>query len=340
MLVVFLFPIENFIVAWQIAFVCIWFGAAASKLNRHFPFVVAVMISNTPWNRSRKAKAQLYNDHPRTCAPRAQAALAAHLGTVMEFGLPFLLLVTQRRDDRDDRGVGMVIFHVHITSTFPLAVPLEWNLFMIFGLLFLFGAVRRRAVVDGRQPAPDRDRDRQRRRSSRSSGTCARTRISFLPSMRYYAGNWATSRGCSARTASAEETLRQPDRQVGADRRRAAHPPLRPRHRRARYCTRRWRSARCTRHGRALNGLLPRAVDDVEAYHVREGEFLADVVDGWNFGDGHFHNEQLLDAVQERCHFKPGRPARGDCSSPSPRTSSASATGSTTPRTGCSRRAT
>jgi Transmembrane protein of unknown function (DUF3556) len=35
--------------------------------------------------------------------------------------------------------VGMVIFHTHITSTFPLAVPLEWNLFMIFGILFLFG---------------------------------------------------------------------------------------------------------------------------------------------------------------------------------------------------------
>ena len=35
--------------------------------------------------------------------------------------------------------IGMIIFHVHITSTFPLAVPLEWNLFMIFGLLFLFG---------------------------------------------------------------------------------------------------------------------------------------------------------------------------------------------------------
>ena len=38
------------------------------------------------------------------------------------------------------RIIGMIIFHIHITSTFPLAVPLEWNLFMIFGLLFLFGA--------------------------------------------------------------------------------------------------------------------------------------------------------------------------------------------------------
>ena len=45
MLVVCLFPPENFIVAWQIIFFCIWWGAASSKLNRHFPYVVSVMIS-------------------------------------------------------------------------------------------------------------------------------------------------------------------------------------------------------------------------------------------------------------------------------------------------------
>ena len=27
---------------------------------------------------------------------------------------------------------------------------------------------------------------------------------------------------------------------------------------------------------------------------------------GWNFGDGHFHGKQLLDAVQERCQFEQG----------------------------------
>ena len=59
-------------------------------------------------------------------------------------------------------------------------------------------------------------------------------------------------------------------------------------------------------HGRALNALLPRAVDDVEAYDVREGELISGVVNGWNFGDGHFHDEQLLEAVQERCGFEPG----------------------------------
>jgi hypothetical protein len=60
-------------------------------------------------------------------------------------------------------------------------------------------------------------------------------------------------------------------------------------------------------HGRALNALLPHAVEDVEAYDVREGELISNVVNGWNFGDGHFHGRQLLEAVQDRCHFEPGQ---------------------------------
>ena len=59
-------------------------------------------------------------------------------------------------------------------------------------------------------------------------------------------------------------------------------------------------------HGRALNGLVQRAVDDVEDYEVREGELVAGVVLGYNFGDGHFHDQRLLAAIQERCRFEPG----------------------------------
>ena len=57
----------------------------------------------------------------------------------MEFGLPLVLLLSNGGTIGWLAVAGMVIFHVHITSTFPLAVPLEWNLFMIFGLFFLFG---------------------------------------------------------------------------------------------------------------------------------------------------------------------------------------------------------
>jgi hypothetical protein len=59
-------------------------------------------------------------------------------------------------------------------------------------------------------------------------------------------------------------------------------------------------------HGRALNALLPRAVDDLANYDVQEGEIVAGVVLGWTFGEGHLHDEQLLAAVQERCGFGPG----------------------------------
>ena len=59
-------------------------------------------------------------------------------------------------------------------------------------------------------------------------------------------------------------------------------------------------------HGRALNALLPHAADDLEEYDVREGELISNVVNGWNFGDAHFHSAQLLEAVQERCGFEPG----------------------------------
>jgi len=59
-------------------------------------------------------------------------------------------------------------------------------------------------------------------------------------------------------------------------------------------------------HGRALQQLLPLAVDDIDAYTWRDGELVAGVVLGWNFGDGHLHSEALLEAVQRRCGFAPG----------------------------------
>src|SRR4051794_9781271 len=41
--IIFLFPVANMVIAGQLVFFCIWWGAASSKLNRHFPFVVTVM---------------------------------------------------------------------------------------------------------------------------------------------------------------------------------------------------------------------------------------------------------------------------------------------------------
>ena len=93
-------------------------------------------------------------------------------------------------------------------------------------------------------------------------------------------------------------------------------------------------------HGRALNALLPHAVDDVDGYDAREGELISNIVNGWNFGDGHFHGKQLLDAVQEICGFELGdvRVITFE-SEPAAAGAGASATRSMTPLQGLSRRA-
>ncbi len=304
LMLIFLFPLNNMIVAAQLVFICIWWGAASSKLNRHFPFVVTVMISNTPWNRSRTIKRRLYRNHPEDLRPSDLGATIAHLGTAMEFTLPAILLVSNGGTIGWLAALGMIIFHLHILSTFPLAVPLEWNVFMIFGILFLFGHYGSVPLSTLENPLlllilvfvcvgiP-------------ILGNLRPELISFLPSMRYYAGNWATSQWLFRKQGGAEERLDRSiikpapivveqlthfyDRQM-AEVLLAKGLAFRSMH----------------SHGRALNGLVSRAVDNLEDYHVREGELIAGVVLGYNFGDGHFHGKALLDAVQERCQFGPG----------------------------------
>jgi hypothetical protein len=302
--ILFLFPLSNMIVGAQIVFVCIWWGAASSKLNRHFPFVVTVMISNTPWNRSRSFKRMLWRKHPEDLLPSSLGALDAHVGTLIELTLPLLLLLSPSGTLLTIAVVGMVLFHVHIFSTFPLGVPLEWNVFMIFGILFLFGhwggvplstlsdplLIAILAVTCVGIPV---------------LGNFRPDLISFLPSMRYYAGNWATSQWLFAKESGAEAKL---DRSIVKAAPIAVEQLLKFYDRDTTellmYKGLAFRSMHA--HGRALNGLLPRAVEDIESYDVREGEVVAGVVLGYNFGDGHFHNEQLLGAVQERCNYAPG----------------------------------
>lgn len=303
LLIVFLFPLDTFVVGCQLVFVCIWWGAAASKLNRHFPFVVSVMIANTPWNRSKRMKSMLWRDHPEDIRPSRFAELAAHSGTVIEFALPLLLLLTNGGTLETIAVVGMIIFHVHITSTFPLAVPLEWNLFMIFGLLFLFGHYGD-VPLDTIDPLllaiilllgvvmP-------------ILGNLFPEKMSFLPSMRYYAGNWAASQWLFRRDTGAErkldESIVKPGPIVVEQVSRIYDPDT------AELLLTKGLAFRSMHlHGRAINGLLPRAVDDIEAYFAREGELVSGVVNGWNFGDGHFHDGRLLAAVQERCGFAEG----------------------------------
>jgi hypothetical protein len=299
-----LFPVGRWIVAWQFVFLFIWWGAASSKLNRHFPFVVSVMISNAPLVASKALKRKLWRDYPEDMRPSRLAARIAHFGTVQEFGWPLLLISVDNDVVRTIAIVGMILFHLNITSMFPLAVPLEWNIFMIFGIVFLFGhygavplstlddplLIAMVAVLCVGLPL---------------LGNFRPDKISFLPSMRYYAGNWATTQWLFRKGSGAEQKLdtriEKPAHLVGEQVAQIYDAEL------AEFLLNKGLAFRSMHsHGRALNALLPHAVDDVEAYDAREGELISNVVVGWNFGDGHFHGRQLLEAVQERCDFAPG----------------------------------
>ena len=130
-------------------------------------------------------------------------------------------------------------------------------------------------------------------------------KISFLPAMRYYAGNWATSMWLFNKDSGAEEKL---DERVDKVARITVEQLAKLYGREtAEYFMEKVLAFRAMHsHGRALNALLARAVENVDAYNIRDGEVVSGLVAGWNFGDGHFHNHQLLEAVQEQCRFEEG----------------------------------
>jgi hypothetical protein len=305
-LIVFFFPFTDQIAAFKIIMLCLWWGAATSKLNHHFPNVVSVMTSNNALLRSRlfnPIKHLLYRDHVNDLRPTWLPKLMAHVGgTTAEFIVPTILVFVAGDQPWRWFLIGfMVIFHFNILSNLPMGVPLEWNVFFVFSLFYLFGHYGAISATDLRSPlllaivivvvAVV------------VAGNMFPEKISFLPAMRYYAGNWATSLWCfragaedkieadivksSALVVNQLAKLYDADTaEIMADKVaafRAMHT-----------------------HGRALNGLLPRAIDNEADYKVREGEIVAGPLVGWNFGEGHLHNEQLLEAVQRRCDFDDG----------------------------------
>jgi hypothetical protein len=308
-LFVFFFPFTDQIAAYKLIMLCLWWGAATSKLNHHFPYVVSVMTSNNALLRSRlfnPIKHLLYRDHVNDLRPTLLPKLMAHVGgTTAEFIVPTILVFVAGDQPWRWFLIGfMVLFHLNILSNLPMGVPLEWNVFFIFSLFYLFGHYGAIRATDLRSPlllalvivAV----------AIVIAGNIFPEKISFLFAMRYYAGNWATSVWCFSAGAedkmeanivkSSALVVNQLAKLYDADT--------------AEIMSDKVNAFRAMHtHGRALNGLLPRALggEANEAdYSVREGEMVAGPLVGWNFGEGHLHNEQLLEAVQRRCHFEEG----------------------------------
>jgi hypothetical protein len=302
MLIAFLFPFADMIISLKLIMIAVWWGAATSKLNHHFPFVTSVMLANSPVI-PRRVKRRLFINFPDDIRPAALAKYAAHLGTVVEFTLPLLLLLSTNSTLTLLALAGMTLFHLFIMSTIPAGVPLEWNIFVIISAWFLFGNYGATTYSVFSPPSPLIATLFVPIVALIAIGNLKPEWISFLFGMRYYAGNWATGvwlmrPGVEAIldekiTKSAGMTKNQLRRLYDDDT--------------SEFLLQKfvaWRSMHA--HGRAHVGLIPRAVDDADSYVIREAEFLCGALIGWNFGEGHLHDEQLIEALQKRCDFADG----------------------------------
>lgn len=281
----------------------LWFFAGFSKLNHHFPAVVCVMMSNSPVMRSVGLRKRLYRSFPDDLRPSQTAAVLGHFGTGLELAVAATMLAASISGSFPLLVVGMLLMlalHTYITSNVPMGVPLEWNVMVVYGAFALFWAhpdisVLQAGAAGGLVLATSV--------AVPLLGNLLPDRISFLPSMRYYAGNWAMSvwlfkdhsheKLAALPTAAAwvedqlgilydEETITGLVGKVMAFR--LMHL-----------------------HGRALGLLLPKAIDaPLARYTWVDGELVAGMVLGWNFGDGHLHGEALIEAIREQCGFEPG----------------------------------
>ncbi|WP_216897279.1 DUF3556 domain-containing protein [Nocardia alni] len=292
------------LVAAKLVFMVIWMGAAVSKLNVHFPFVISTMMSNNPLIRRKALKRMFFEKFPEDLRPGRASRIVAHVATAVELCVPLVLFFTHGGVPTAIAATVMVLFHLGILTAIPMGVPLEWNVFMIFGVLSLFVAHAERGLSGLAHPVPVALLFVVVAGVVVAGNLFPRA-ISFLPGMRYYAGNWDTTLWCVKPSAAAKIDANvvaiasmpqaQIERIYGADR-----VPL------LIYLGYAFRAMNT--HGRALFTLAHRAMADgnEEDYTITDGERICSTAIGWNFGDGHMHNEQLIAALQERCGFEPG----------------------------------
>jgi hypothetical protein len=302
--ITFLFAGVDMIVAAKVVFLVIWMGAATSKLNRHFPFVISTMMSNNPVMRPKWLKRRFFEHFPDDLRPGRLSRLLAHVSTAIEMLVPPVLFFSHGGWPTAIAAFVMVCFHFGILSAIPMGVPLEWNVFMIFGVLWLFVTHANLGLADLNNPVPVAILFIAIA-GIVILGNLFPRKISFLPAMRYYAGNWDTALWCIK--ASANEKIErglvaiasmpqsQLERFYGSEEQAQIYLHMG-------YAFRGFNT-----HGRALLTLVHRALAGRNEgdYLITEGERLCSTAIGWNFGDGHMHNEQLIAAMQERCHFEP-----------------------------------
>jgi hypothetical protein len=299
-------PFVDMVIALKLLIFTVWFWAGISKFGLHFTNVIPPMVSNSPSMPFKWVKRVHYRNFPEDVRPSHVATFMAHgPGTVVEIVSPLALLLSPWPWLTYIAVAIMVCFHLFIISTFPLAVPLEWNALFAYAVVFLFLGFpnwQGYAIWDMSSPwltvvilaalcfFP-------------VLGNLRPDLVSFLPAMRQYAGNWASALWAFA--PGTEQKLNRVTRSAGnvvdqlID---YGYEPLD-----AELFAQQilgWRSMHS--QGRGLFSVLLKNLPDIDRRTVREAEIMCNTLVGFNFGCGHLHNEDLIRAVQDEACFEPG----------------------------------
>jgi Transmembrane protein of unknown function (DUF3556) len=298
-------PFVNMIIALKMVIVVVWVGAGFSKFGKHFSNVIGPMVSNTPYAFKWLRRAH-YRNFPRDLRPSRLADFMAHVnGTTVEIVAPLVLFFSTNKWLTLAAALFMVGFHLFIISTFPLAVPLEWNVVFAYTTIFLFlGFPNWNGYAPWNMTPPWLALIVAAALLFYPVlGNLRPDKVSFLPSMRQYAGNWASALWTFA--PGAEEKLNRVTRSASNQIDQFIAAGYEPEWAEITLQkTTAWRSMHS--QARGLYSLLLTHLPDIDTRTVREGEFVCNSLIGFNFGDGHLHNADMIQAVQREAAFEPG----------------------------------
>jgi hypothetical protein len=299
-------PFVDMIIAGKLLIGMVWIWAGISKFGLHFTNVIPPMVSNSPTIPFKWLKRAHYRNYPHDLRPSHLATFMAHgPGSFVEIVAPLALLLSPWPWLTFCAAAVMVCFHLFIISTFPLAVPVEWNVLFAYITIFLFIGFPNwngYAIWDMSSPwltvllliglcfFP-------------VLGNLRPDLVSFLPAMRQYAGNWASA--VWTFTPGAEQKLNRVTRSSPNTVDQYINFGWAPLEAEvfAQQVTA-WRALHS--QGRGLYSVLLKSLPDIDSRTVREGEMSCNTIIGFNFGDGHLHNEDLIRAIQSEAQFEPG----------------------------------
>ena len=97
-----------------------------------------------------------FEHFPDDLRPGRLSRWLAHFSTAIEGLVPLVLFFSHGGWPTAIAAFVMVCFHFGILSSIPMGVPLEWNVFMMFGVLALFVGHAHVGLADMTTPLPDR----------------------------------------------------------------------------------------------------------------------------------------------------------------------------------------